>query len=359
MEPPTARASGVKPPPCRSACLRHEHGLSAIVDWCPPDPQPVRRCAGLGRLADEEVRRSPEQLLRRTRRFDRAAKAAAVSSRRNVIQGADQHHVERLATDRSFRARCTARQRFDRLAQGIGIVVAGDLVIPVAMHDFGSGCNVTRHLQQQRERHHLLVAEQVDVHQLRDRLGIRKQDAARGTTRGDRIRKRECGELLVDALVGLATHGHVSRPGHFERREVVRIGARAQQPEDMVAAILDFDPDRLDAGRRHVRAEQPLAVLRSEHGGTHLYRTLRLRHRPGPQGRVARVRRSLPGSAGAQQQHRAGDTREANRLARPLHCRAHGMVSPTACLTKPPPGNRHGRILISVSEVGELSNTST
>ncbi len=163
------------------------------------------------------------------------------------------------------------------LRSALGIVVTRDLGILVTMNDVLQIRCITRHREQQRERNHRPVAQQVHVQQLADRLRIGEQDSAARAVRRDQVWKREPVEMLVDALVGLAAQHDVGRPGDLERRKIIRIRPRAQQPQDLVRLVPDFDPDRLHTGRCHVRAEQAEAVFGSEHRGAHTHATVGLR----------------------------------------------------------------------------------
>src|SRR5262249_53332117 len=142
-------------------------------------------------------------------------------------------------------------------------------------------------------------------------------------------------EVLVDARVRAAGKRLVCRPCHFERRKVLRIGSRAQQPHRSRGAVLDLDPYGLHRAVIDVDAEHAAAVLCAQHGGAHAHVLIRGADRTAAQGRVADAGGRLPGSAAGEREHEQDPPR------------IHRM------------NNVQGKTSISASETGWRSNSST
>ena len=95
--------------------------------------------------------------------------------------------------------------------------------------------------------------------------------------------------MLVDARVRLRRQPPVHGPGDFQRREIVGIRSRAQQPQRLGRAVAGLRPR--PAGRRwlvDVGAEHAAAVLRAQHRRRHAHV---LRARPSRRVRAAPRRR--------------------------------------------------------------------
>ena len=65
--------------------------------------------------------------------------------------------------------------------------------------------------------------------------------------RTDRVRELVRLEPVVDRRVGCLRQWGMQRPGHFQRREVIRIDARTEQPQRARRAVVHFHPHGLYA----------------------------------------------------------------------------------------------------------------
>ncbi|MNN21081.1 hypothetical protein D3C81_1343890 [compost metagenome] len=165
---------------------------------------------------------------------------------------------------------------------------------------------IVRHAQEQREGDQGLIAEQVDVEQLGAARRIGEHHARAGGAGRDRIVEALPVEPLVQASVGLAVEPAVYGPRHFERREVVRIGAGAQQDHRPRGGVLHLDPHGLDPGALDVDAKHPVGVGPAQHGGAQGDALFGRGLRAGAQRGHGIAGRRLPGGAAGQQ---AGDER--------------------------------------------------
>ena len=237
--------------------------------------------------------------------------------------------------------------------QGIQVVVVCDFGVCVLMNDFLGARNIARHRKKQGEGNHHLAAQQVDCEQLHYGLRIRVQDSAARAMRRNRVGEGQLAEMLVYARVGFARQLDVRRPGHLERREVIRVRAGTQQPEHVLRVVPDFNPDRLHAGGVYIRPQHANAVLGAEHRGTDLDAATCFRDGPCPQQRVARVGGYRPCGATGKDYHHAGQTSDA------CERHAHGSSVSIGCFRNPCSKGCHGSISMSVRDVSALSNSRT
>ena len=212
---------------------------------------------------------------------------------------------------------------------------------------------IAGHREKQREGNHHLAAQQVDSEQLHYGLGICEQDSAARAMCRNRVGECELAEVVVYARVGFARQLDVRRPGHFERREIIRVRAGTQQPEHVLRIVPDFNPDRLHAGSDYIRPQHANAVLGAEHCGADYYAASCFRDGPCPQLRVAGVGGYRPCGATGKENHHAGQTSDA--------CRghAHGSSVSIGCFRNPCSKGCHGSISMSVRDVSALSNNRT
>ena len=285
----SARRPAVRPAPRRLACRR-----SASAQPIGGSRSPARPLCACFRATKSGSR--PKTRCAISDSSEIAPIAAPDARSADVRDGADEDSVQRVALHRPAGIGRTAGQPLERRAERGEVLVVRDLRIGILERELRQALirGVVRHRQEQGEGNQRLVPEQIDIEQLRAALWIGEEDPRARRPRRDRILEPESVEVVVDARVRASRERRVHGPRDFERREVIRVGSRPQQPQRLRRPILDFDPYRLHVRLVDVGAEHAPAVFCAQHRRGHAHVALGGGHGAGAQRGVADLGGGLP-----------------------------------------------------------------
>ena len=349
-----ARVAGREAAADRPPDLRDEDGPAVELHRRRPQAYPGRRRAGLRLFAPDDVRLPSEHPLCPVGLAGIAPIVAPDAGRADVGHGADEDDIQRVALHRPAGIGRTTRQPLERRAQRIEVVVVGDLRLRMLERERRRPVVVVR-MQEQRERNQRLAAEQIDVDQRRPALWVDEDDSRVRRAGRDRIIEREFLDVVVDARIRCSCERLVHGPRHFQRREVVRVGSRPQQPQRLRRPVLDFDPDGHHVRLFDVGAEHLLAgfLAHDDRTDAHVVPVRRRGRGACAQCGVVDPGGDLPGRA-AGQRERQRRMREDTTAVATVHSRRRAPLWRQARLRMSSPRNS-----ISARDVGARSNTST